>query len=185
MLRVPDGDDRPRLTCPDCGYVAYENPRIVVGAICVWDGRFLLCQRAIEPRKGFWTPPSGFLEMNESTEEGAIREVWEEARAEVELDGLLALYSIPAIGQVHLIYRAHLKHPGFEAGPESLDVRLFAWDDIPWDDLAFPNARWSLEHWRQMQDEPLASLMGVPEEWRHRLGREPAPSSPSAPKGAT
>jgi ADP-ribose pyrophosphatase YjhB (NUDIX family) len=170
-LKVPEGDDRPRLTCPDCGYVAYENPRIVVGAVCVWEDRFLLCKRAIEPRLGFWTPPSGFLEMNESTEEGAKREVWEEARAEVEIDGLLALYSIPVIGQVHLVYRAHLKQPDFGPGPESLDVQLFAWDDIPWDDLAFPNARWSLDHWRRMKGKPITDIQGVPEDWRDRLGK--------------
>lgn len=172
VMAVPEGDDRERLTCPDCGYVAYENPRIVVGAICVWEGRFLLCKRAIEPRLGFWTPPSGFLEMGESAEDGAIREVWEEARAKVRLDGLLALYSIPPIGQVHLVYRAHLIAPNFAPGPESLDVGLFAWDEIPWDDLAFPNARWSLEHWRAMQDKPLCQIQGVPEEWRHRLGKD-------------
>ncbi|MBF0167626.1 MAG: NUDIX hydrolase [Alphaproteobacteria bacterium] len=170
--QVPEGDDKPRLTCPDCGYVAYENPRVVVGAICSWEDRFLLCKRAIEPRRGFWTPPAGFLEMNETTEEGAIREVWEEARAEVELDGLLALYSIPVIGQVHLVYRARMTAPRFEPGPESLEVGLFSWNDIPWNDLAFPNVRWSLEHWQAMKDKPLCQIQGVPEDWRHRLGKE-------------
>jgi ADP-ribose pyrophosphatase YjhB (NUDIX family) len=144
---IPEGDDRPRLVCPDCGYVAYENPKIVVGSVATWENRVLLCRRAIDPRRGFWTLPAGYLEVNETTEQGAIREAWEEARARIELEILLALYNIPRISQVQLIYRARLASPVVSAGRESLEVRLFAWPDIPWAELAFPTVRWALEEY--------------------------------------
>ncbi|PWG62560.1 NUDIX hydrolase [Spiribacter halobius] len=148
--QVPDGDDRPRLTCPDCGYVAYENPRIVVGSVPrASDGRLLLCRRAIPPRTGYWTLPAGYLELEESAEAGALREAWEEARADLELGPLLAVYSITRIHQVQLIYRARLRDDAVSAGPESQEVALFRWDEIPWDELAFPTVQWALEHERR------------------------------------
>ena len=146
---VPAGDDRARLVCPDCGYIKYENPKIIVGAICTWEEKLLLCRRAIEPRIGAWTIPAGYLELNETTTEGAAREVWEEARARVEMDGLVGVYEIPHISQVYMIYRAHLTEPGIAPGPESADVALVAWDDIPWTELAFPSVTWALERFRQ------------------------------------
>ncbi|WPB85237.1 NUDIX hydrolase [Sediminicoccus rosea] len=148
VRRIPEGEDRERLICGDCGYIAYENPKIVVGSVVSEGGRVLLCRRAIEPRRGFWTLPAGYMELGETTEEGAKREAWEEARARLELDGLLAIYSIARIGQVQIIYRAHLAEPGFAPGPESLDVRFFAWEEIPWDELAFPSVHWSLKAWK-------------------------------------
>lgn len=154
---VPEGDDRMRLLCPDCGYVAYENPKIVVGSVARWDGRVLLCRRAIEPRRGFWTLPAGYLELNETPEQGAMREAWEEARARLALDGLLAVYSIPRISQIQLIYRARLTSPEISVGPESAEVRLFAWTDIPWDDIAFPSVRWALGRYREIGDGPLGT----------------------------
>ena len=165
---VPQGDDRPRLTCPDCGYIAYENPKVVVGAVCIWDGLVLLCRRAIEPRKGFWTLPAGYLELNETTSEGAVREAWEEARARITLDGLLAVYNIPRIGQVQLIYRARLLSAEVAAGPESAEVALFAWNDIPWDDLAFATVCWSLQEYSRTAGRPLAAPGG-------NLQRDPPP----------
>ncbi|WP_431856713.1 NUDIX domain-containing protein [Azospirillum sp.] len=148
---VPPGDDRERLLCPDCGYVAYQNPLIVVGSVVTWPGdgedRILLCRRAIEPRKGYWTLPAGFMEEHETTQAGAMREAWEEARARIAIDALLAVYDIPRISQVQLIFRARLTAPEFSAGPESLDVALFRWDEIPWGELAFPTVHWALrEH---------------------------------------
>lgn len=147
--RVPEGEDRERLVCGDCGFVAYENPRIVVGSVVEVEGRVLLCRRAIEPRLGFWTLPAGYMEMGETVEEGARREAWEEARARLALNGILAVYSIARLGQVQVIFRAALAEPGFAAGPESLDVRLFAWEDVPWDEIAFPSVRWALKAWRE------------------------------------
>jgi len=148
ITTVPPGDDRERLVCPDCGYVAYDNPKIVVGAVCVWQDRFLICRRAIEPRKGLWTIPAGFLELGETTAEGARREVWEEARAEVEIDGLIGFYEIPRISQVYVLHKARMTGPGHAAGPESAEVRLVPWDDIPWADIAFPSIEWALERYR-------------------------------------
>ena len=105
---VPEGDDRPRLTCLDCGYIAYENPKIIVGSVCVWKQKFLLCRRAIEPRKGYWTFPAGYLELNETTADGAEREAKEEASAHVKVTGLLGIYEIPRISQVYVIYKAEM-----------------------------------------------------------------------------
>jgi len=148
LRTIPDGDTRERMVCPDCGFIVYENPKIVVGSVVASGDRLLLCRRAIEPRRGYWTLPAGYLEMNESTTAGAEREAFEEARARISIEGLLAVYDIPRISQVQVIYRARLAEPGFEAGPESLEVRLFAWNEIPWDDLAFPSVHWSLHHYR-------------------------------------
>ncbi|HYH36795.1 MAG TPA: NUDIX hydrolase [Azospirillum sp.] len=148
---VPPGDDRERLLCPDCGYVAYQNPLIVVGSVVTWsDGgedRILMCRRAIEPRKGFWTLPAGFMEEHETTQAGAMREAWEEARARIAIDALLAVYDIPRISQVQLIFRARLTAPDVSAGPESLEVALFRWDEIPWSELAFPTVHWALREY--------------------------------------
>lgn len=141
---VPEGDDRERLMCPDCGFVHYENPKIVVGAVVRWADRLLLCRRAIQPRRGFWTIPAGYLELGETTEAGARREAMEEACARIEIDALLAVYNIPRISQVQLIYRARLADPDVGPGPESEEVALLRWDEIPWDDLAFPSVRWAL-----------------------------------------
>lgn len=145
---VPDGDDRPRLTCPDCGYIAYENPKIVVGAVCTWQDRILLCKRAIAPRRGYWTVPAGYLELNETFAEGAAREAWEEAETRIRITGVLGVYEIPRISQVYVIHRAEMVNPTFGPGPESAEVKLVDWDDIPWDDLAFPSVAWALNHFR-------------------------------------
>jgi ADP-ribose pyrophosphatase YjhB (NUDIX family) len=148
---IPEGDDRERLVCGQCGFVLYDNPKVIVGAVCVWDGRILMVRRAIEPRRGSWTMPVGYMELGESTGQGALREVWEEAGARAEIDGLLAVYSIPEISQVHVIHRARLLGPEIAPGPESLEVGLFSWDEMPWDDLAYPNVRWSLDHERAVR----------------------------------
>src|SRR5258708_1817288 len=145
---IPEGDDRERMICADCGYILYDNPKIVVGSVVRLDDRVLLCRRAINPRHGFWTLPAGYLELNESTAAGAEREAWEEARAHIRIEGLLALYDIPRISPCHFIYRAHLVDEAISAGPESLEVGLLGWDEIPWDNIAFPSVRWALHHER-------------------------------------
>jgi len=146
LRAIPEGDDRERMICADCGYVLYDNPKIVVGSVPRWGERILLCRRAIHPRRGYWTLPAGYLELNEATSAGAEREAWEEARAKIAIEGLLAIYDIPRISQVQLIYRARLVDEAVAAGPESLEVGLFEWEGIPWDDLAFPSVRWALHH---------------------------------------
>ncbi|MBB5688413.1 NUDIX hydrolase [Roseomonas alkaliterrae] len=149
VRRIPEGDDRERLMCPDCGHVAYENPKVVVGSVVAEGDTVLLCRRAIEPRSGYWTIPAGYMELGETVEEGARREAWEEARARIAIEGVLAVYSIARIGQVQVIFRARLEEPGFEPGPESLEVRRFAWAEIPWEEIAFPSVRWALQAWRE------------------------------------
>jgi ADP-ribose pyrophosphatase YjhB (NUDIX family) len=147
--RIPDGDNRERMICAECGFILYDNPKIVVGSVARWGERVLMCRRSILPRRGFWTLPAGYLELNESTSAGAEREAWEEAQARIAIEGLLAIYDIPRISQVQLIYRARLIDDAVAAGPESLEVALFDWDEIPWDDIAFPSVRWALHHDRE------------------------------------
>lgn len=161
--RIPNGDDRERKVCVDCGHVAYENPKPVVGSVVATpDGRVLLCKRAIMPRRGFWTLPAGYMEMGETIEAGAMREAWEEAQARIAIEGVLAVYSIPHLGQVQVFFRAGFSEPGFAAGPESEAVALFAWDDIPWDELAFPSVRWALEAWRASAGSPMPAAAQNP-----------------------
>jgi ADP-ribose pyrophosphatase YjhB (NUDIX family) len=164
VRRIPEGDDRERLICADCGFIAYENPKIVTGSVVNVDGGVLLCRRAIEPRRGFWTIPAGYLELGETVEEAARREAREEACADIAIDGVLAIYSIARIGQVQVLFRARLATPGFAPGPESLDVRVFGWDDIPWPELAFPSVHWVLNAWREAGDGPLGAPRGNPAE---------------------
>jgi len=150
VWKVPEGDERERLVCSDCGFIHYDNPKIVVGSVAVWQDKVLLCRRAIAPRIGYWTLPAGFMELHERSEAAAAREAWEEARAEIEVGDLFALYNIPRISQVQLFYRATLKTPAIEPGPESTEVRLFGWDDLPEDEFAFPSVPWALQHYREI-----------------------------------
>ena len=149
---VPNGDTLERDVCDTCGFVAYQNPKVVVGSVVHHDGRILLCRRSIEPRSGFWTLPAGYLEFGETAAEGATREAWEEARAAINIEGVLAVYTIPRIAQVQVMHIARLTSPSFAAGPESLEVGLFAWEEIPWEELAFPSVRWALNHYREVRD---------------------------------
>ena len=149
---IPEGDDRARLMCPDCGFIHYENPKMIVGAVARWDDRILLCRRAIAPRLGYWTLPAGYLELNEAPEEGARREAWEEAYAKIEITSLLAVYDIPRLSQVQLIYRARLIDESVKPGAESQAVALFEWGEIPWSEIAFPTVRWALRHDRELGD---------------------------------
>ncbi len=135
---IPEGDDRPRMVCAACGVVAYVNPRTVVGCIVEHERQLLLCRRAIEPRTGFWTMPAGFLELGESTAEGARRETREEACAEVTIVAPHALLDIPDIGQSYVLFHARLQGSAFAAGSESEAVELVPYADVPWDELAFP-----------------------------------------------
>ena len=165
--RIPEGDNRERNVCRDCGHVAYENPKIVVGSVVAHQGRVLLCRRAIEPRRDYWTLPAGYMELGETIQAGAIREAQEEAEADIALDGVLAVYSISRIGQVQIIFRTRFADPAqprFAAGPESLEVGLFDWNDIPWDRIAFPTVRWALDAWRTNTAGPLGAPFGNPPE---------------------
>lgn len=148
-LAIPEGDNRARYVCTQCGTIHYQNPNMVVGSIPVWEQngklQVLLCKRAIEPRYGYWTLPAGFMENAETTAEAAIRETEEEAGANVELGPLFSLLNVAHVHQVHLFYLARLRDLNFAPGIESLEVQLFEQHEIPWDDLAFPTIRTTLE----------------------------------------
>ena len=148
-VAIPEGDNRPRFVCTHCGTIHYQNPKMVIGSIPVWeqDGelKVLLCKRAIEPRYGYWTLPAGFMENGETTSAAAARETEEEAGANVELGNLFTLLNVVHVHQVHLFYLARLVDLDFAPGIESLDVQLFSESEIPWGDLAFPTIRTTLE----------------------------------------
>lgn len=145
-LRMPEGDGRERYVCDNCHTVHYQNPKIVVGCLPTWGEKILLCRRAIEPRRGFWTLPAGFMENGETTPEGAARETWEEAQAHVNMGDLYAVFNIRHINQVYMMFRAELSNGEFGVGEESLETRLFTEAEIPWDELAFPTIARSLRY---------------------------------------
>lgn len=146
-LKIPAGDSLPRHVCDACGTIHYLNPKMIVGCIAEWESRILLCRRAIEPRHGLWTVPAGFMENGETTAQGAARETLEEANARVEIGPLYAMYNIPHINQVYILFRARLLDLDYSAGAESLEVRLFDEADVPWDQLAFATVRNTLTHY--------------------------------------
>ena len=145
--KIPDGDNRLRFVCDQCEMIHYQNPRIIAGCLPVFEDKVLLCNRAIEPRRGFWTLPAGFLENGETTADGALRETVEEANANAEIDELYTIFSLPHISQVYMFFRASLLDLDFYAGIESLDVKLFTESEIPWDNLAFPVINETLQHY--------------------------------------
>lgn len=146
-IRVPEGDHAPRHVCVACGTVHYRNPKVIVGCIPEFDGKVLMCRRNIEPRRGFWTFPAGFLELHETSAQGAAREAFEESGATVDIGELLTVIDCPDVGQVYLIYRASLREPKFHPTPESSEVELMAENEIPWDHIAFRTIWRSLKHY--------------------------------------
>ncbi len=166
-LRVPEGDTLPRYVCSEYSVIHYQNPKIVVGCIPEWEDRILLCRRAIEPRHGLWTVPSGFMENAETLVQGAARETLEEANARVEMGPLYAIYNLPHINQVHILFRAQLLDLDFKPGIESLDVRLFGETKIPWNTLAFRVIREPLKrYFEERRQGKLGFHMGTIEEAR-------------------
>ncbi len=151
VYRLPDdGDTKPRAVCTACQTIHYENPLNVVGTVPVWgeDGaQVLLCLRNIEPRRGKWTLPAGFMELGETTADGARRETLEEAGASIEMGPLFTLMNVPLVGQVHLYYRARLLSDRFDPGFETIEARLFREEDVPWEDIAFRTVRVTLERY--------------------------------------
>ncbi|MDB6002105.1 MAG: ADP-ribose pyrophosphatase [Rhizobacter sp.] len=145
VYSVPPDDNRERATCTVCGLVHYENPLNVVGTVPVWEDKVLLCRRNIEPRYGYWTLPAGFMELGESTADGALRETVEEAGAHVEMQGLFTMLNVVRVGQVHLFYRARLLDTVFDPGPETIEAQLFSEAEIPWEELAFRTVRETLQ----------------------------------------
>jgi ADP-ribose pyrophosphatase YjhB (NUDIX family) len=147
VKRVPPGDTLPRWVCDQCGEIHYQNPRLVVGSIPEFEGKVLLCRRAIEPRYGYWTLPAGFMENGETTAQGALRETLEEAGAPVELGAPFSMISVPHVNQVHLFYIARLRELDFKPGEETLEVALWEEDKIPWKEIAFRTVGLTLQRW--------------------------------------
>ena len=174
--KIPQDDNRERHVCDSCGSVFYQNPLIVVGTIPVYqDNQILLCKRAIEPRREFWTLPAGFLENGESTEQGALRETLEESCAKVESLGIYRHYNVVYARQVHVFYRVHLPDTCFSTTPESLEVKLFSLDEIPWSQLSFPTVRQVLKDFvneSRSQQFTFQSYDISKDDWQH-LDNEP------------
>jgi len=144
--RVPPDDNRERDLCDRCGAIHYQNPRVVVGTVPVWDNKILLCRRAIEPRYNTWTLPAGFMELGETTANGALRETQEEAGADIELGDIYTIIDVAHVDQVHIYYNARARSAALDPGPESLEARYFAIEDIPWDNLSFGSVITTLKH---------------------------------------
>ncbi|AOA57336.1 NUDIX hydrolase [Acinetobacter larvae] len=156
--KIPLGDSKLRQVCEACGHIHYINPKVICGALALWEDKVLLCRRAIEPRYGLWTLPAGYMELNETMEQGAARETREEAAAEIDIQQLYCMYNIPRIGQIYVLFKAQLQHGQFGAGEETIESRLFSEQDIPWADLAFPSVEQTLRHYfhdRKQQSFPL------------------------------
>jgi ADP-ribose pyrophosphatase YjhB (NUDIX family) len=162
---LPLGDIGIRHACSECGAVHYQNPNIVAGCIATWDGRVLLCRRAIDPFRGLWTIPAGYLELGETVEEAARRETLEEAGSTVGDLALMALYNLPMFGEVYLVYRGALCAPAFAAGEETLEVALFATSEIPWDSIAFPMVREALKTWVHAQSKSTGEVQTLDFLW--------------------
>ena len=145
VRKIPPDDNRLRYVCASCDMVHYQNPKIVAGCIPVWEDKVLLCKRAIEPRYGYWTLPAGFMELGETSQAAALRETLEEANARVEIINLFAVFNLPHVNQVYLMFNSSLTDLYFSAGAESQEVALFTREEIPWAQLAFTTIRYSLE----------------------------------------
>ena len=145
VYRIPDdGDTRERAVCPQCETIHYQNPLNVVGTVPHLGSKVLLCKRNIEPRRGKWTLPAGFMELNETVAEGAARETVEEAGAQFEMEALFTVLNVARVGQVHLFYTARLLHGEFDPGYETMEARLFEESEIPWDEIAFRTVKETL-----------------------------------------
>jgi len=167
-LKIPQGDDRERFVCISCETIHYVNPRVIVGCLPVYEGKVLLCKRAIEPRMGYWTLPAGFMENGETTPQGAARETWEEARAKVSQLELYRVFDVPYISQVYMFYRCDLDDGVFGVGPESLETALYTEAEIPWDEIAFPVVKETLrEYFSDVRDGHFPVRVSAIE-YRHR-----------------
>ena len=145
--RVPEGDHLPRFVCTRCGTIHYRNPRLIAGCVPEFEGRILICRRAIEPRRGYWTIPAGFMELGETLQEAAARECQEEALARAEIGGPCAIVHVLHAEQVHFMFRATLAEPSFGVGAESLEVELCGEQELPWGELAFRSVEFTLRRY--------------------------------------
>ena len=167
ILKIPEGDSHQRFVCLTCDTIHYQNPRMIVGCIPVWQDRILLCKRAIDPKYGKWTVPAGFLENNETAEQGAIRETEEESGANVKIVRLHTLYSLPHVGQVYAIYLANMTSAIFDPGKESLECRFYRIDEIPWDNIAFTAVTFSLKKYvENLETKSIETFIGFLDKYK-------------------
>lgn len=177
-VRIPEGDHAPRSVCPSCGTVHYVNPKVIVGCVPEWeDGRILMCRRAIEPRLGLWTFPAGFLEMGETSGQGAARETREEALAEVEIGALFAVINVPYVSQLYLLHRGRMLTPQHGPTPESSETVLMREDQIPWDEIAFPTIWHGLKFFFEDRAKGIAGFHSLDLEFRSRAPRTELPGA--------
>jgi ADP-ribose pyrophosphatase YjhB (NUDIX family) len=165
-LKVPDGDHLPRHVCSACGTIHYENPRIIAGCVIETEGKLLLCKRAIDPRRGYWTTPAGFMENGESVQHGAAREAMEEALAQVQIGSLLAIVNVLRAHQVHIMFRATLREPGFGIGPESLETLLYDESEFRWPEIAFLSVEFALRRYLEDRRAGLERVHFRDIDWR-------------------
>ncbi len=152
VFEIPLGDSRPRFVCPNCKTIHYQNPKVVVGCLPIWQDQILLCKRSIEPRAGFWNLPAGYLENGETVQMGAKRETWEEAGSEVQIVRLHAVFDLPEINQVYLFFLAKMTSSHFESGIETLETKLFLPQDIPFEDMAFVSSTFAIRRYLEDPD---------------------------------
>lgn len=169
-LKVPEGDTHERHVCPACGHIQYQNPLIVTGCVAEWEGKILLCRRAIEPRRGFWTVPAGFMENGESVAQGAARETFEEAVAQVTTSSLLAIVNVIHAKQVHMFYRGTMDNADYGVGIESLETKLVAEADVPWEEIAFPSVEFAMRAYLQDRTNGKEDIHHKTINWRNRPG---------------
>lgn len=169
--RVPEGDNLSRYICEHCDLIHYQNPKLIAGCLPVWKEQILLCKRAIEPSYGLWTLPAGFMENQETLEQAALRESHEEANANLEIENIYSIISLPHINQIYVLYRAKLLDLDFYAGPESLDVQLFNEEDIPWQQLAFKTIEMTLKHFFEDRKQEHFPVRNSVISKRNRLGQ--------------
>lgn len=170
--RKPHDDSFDRSICNHCGLINYENPKIIAGVVATWEDKILMCRRAIEPRINFWTLPAGFMEKLETVQQAAAREAQEEACADVEVDTLIGIYNVARISQVQMFFRGKLRSPDIAVGPESAEVAMFSWDEIPWKELAFPSVYWALQHFQETKDQAQFAPFSEPADWLSTPGFE-------------
>ncbi|MEL7340018.1 MAG: NUDIX hydrolase [Bacteroidota bacterium] len=155
---IPPDDNRPRYVCANCQTIHYQNPKMVVGTLPIYDDKILLCRRAIEPRKGYWGLPAGYLEMGETLDGGAFRETVEESGAQIEILRLHAVYNIPRISQIYFFYLARMLSDQLDIGPETLEADLFGPEEIPYEEMAFPSSTFAIKKYLEHKDNKFVGV---------------------------
>jgi ADP-ribose pyrophosphatase YjhB (NUDIX family) len=163
MFGPIEAETRDRLVCPSCGFIAYVNPRVVVSTLPITsEGKVILIRRAIEPGYGQWAQPGGFLEIDETAQEGAVRETLEETGLLVETTDIVGVYSRPQAAVVVVCWEARIVGGEAVATSESLDVRAWDASAIPWPHIAFQTSAWALQDWLRLRHSAVEPMPRPP-----------------------